>query len=1306
MGLKISFPSISSKLPPDVQQFLQRVREEFHKGGVVTEDDLVSAGIASRTPSGGLASGVVDYSIPPAPTGVTASGTITAIFLQWDNPDDIGWTNFSYAEIWRSEENNLGTAALLGTSGFFTYVDSVDPASIFYYWVRFVSRADISGPFHGTVGVMGTTNDSPERILGILDGSITATELHQTLGQRIELIDGTGTGSVNTRIASEANIRAQAILDEASARTGGDSALQQQINVLSAASSGDLSDLIAAVETEATARAAADSAEATARETLATQLRGSYAGTDVSQVTTGLVYSERNARVDADGALSNSISALSSTVTNNYGTLSAAIQNEATARVSQDGTLASSISTVSATVATKNRTYKQSSAPDRNSGRMSGDLWIDSDDKNKLYRWDGDDWVGVSDTRIATTQANLSTEVTARATADSALAARATTLESAVNNPTTGLATKASLSYVDTAKADAISSSAASIATVQAQLDTGGATALEILDAQTAANTAIAGVAALDTTVGQLSLDIAATDSAISAEESARINAINAEQVARAAAIQSRITEEARLDGLITGEETARIALGEQLVIDYQAYADTVRAALIDNEITDAEQSAIAEAQLRINLAKQSLIDNEILDAQTAANTAIANAETANAALADMSSDSVLSPSEKHDVVLAYNSLIAEQSGIDAQATAYSITTQKTAYDTAVLALTTYLNGLVGWNVIPGDSVAIVGVTFRANFQSVYTSRQALLNSIYAKAKTLADTAIANANTATTNAATAQTTANAAVTSSSANATSISNVQARLDTGDYAAVKVQSSASASAVEGLQAEHTVKLDVDGKVIGFGLMSDGPSGEADPFEIRADRFIVAAPSGYEGDAAVPFVVDTVSGKTVIDGAVIKTASIQTAAIEDAAITNAKIVDLSASKITSGEIVGKDIELNTGGVIRCGQTAFNTGYGFWLGMGIDGYARLSVGSPEGPGLDYDESTGVLNFRGLMELQSGSTIGGISADTLSGWASDQDPTKIDGVNIHADSSIVTGSTTPEAGSKYSVLSGGEIEFYDYYNGGFNLFRSLKKITTGTCVDGQTVNLGYFRNAPQVIITPKSLESYNATYAAQSQKFVLEANNVRQYGTDWYFDAKCQLQLASGAGSGWSTGQYQAYFPSSAWENSTLYSIEIYTGYTSLPANTKSVSMTVEVGESCFVKISNYVVPGGDYGDTMVYVYYTARIVAYVFMQYYISGTTWVDSAPQVVDLTPSTLTYRTLFFSVSTSPDIQAIRARAVYYTSGDWINWGSQTAYYEGSQPLDLTTQTLQITASSYAISASVVSLAGQANYMAIG
>ncbi len=112
-------------------------------------------------------------------------------------------------------------------------------------------------------------------------------------------------------------------------------------------------------------------------------------------------------------------------------------------------------------------------------------------------------------------------------------------------------------------------------------------------------------------------------------------------------------------------------------------------------------------------------------------------ADLANATLADIASDSVLTPGEKPRVIQDYTVITAEQSGIDAQATNYGVTTEKTAYDTALSALTTYLGTLTSpaaWNNLTGNTT-IVGTTFRSKFADVYTTRQALLDAISAAAK-------------------------------------------------------------------------------------------------------------------------------------------------------------------------------------------------------------------------------------------------------------------------------------------------------------------------------------------------------------------------------------------------------------------------------------------------------------------------------------------------------------------------------------------------------------------------------------------
>ncbi|MEI8325524.1 MAG: phage tail protein, partial [Betaproteobacteria bacterium] len=102
-------------------------------------------------------------------------------------------------------------------------------------------------------------------------------------------------------------------------------------------------------------------------------------------------------------------------------------------------------------------------------------------------------------------------------------------------------------------------------------------------------------------------------------------------------------------------------------------------------------------------------------------------------------SDNILSASEKPPIIQDYTVITGEQSGLDAQATSYSITTEKTAYDAAITALTAYLATLTAptlWSNVAGDTT-IVGTTFRSNFAAVYTAKQTLVNKITAVAGTI-----------------------------------------------------------------------------------------------------------------------------------------------------------------------------------------------------------------------------------------------------------------------------------------------------------------------------------------------------------------------------------------------------------------------------------------------------------------------------------------------------------------------------------------------------------------------------------------
>lgn len=131
----------------------------------------------------------------------------------------------------------------------------------------------------------------------------------------------------------------------------------------------------------------------------------------------------------------------------------------------------------------------------------------------------------------------------------------------------------------------------------------------------------------------------------------------------------------------------------------------------------------------------------EAADAQADADAAAVAAANANEAIADIASDDVLTAGEKPRVIQDVAVITAEQAGIDASATNYGITTEKTAYDNAVAALTAYLATLtapVAWNVLTGNTT-IIGATFRSNFQTVYSTRQALLDRIAEEAGERAD---------------------------------------------------------------------------------------------------------------------------------------------------------------------------------------------------------------------------------------------------------------------------------------------------------------------------------------------------------------------------------------------------------------------------------------------------------------------------------------------------------------------------------------------------------------------------------------
>lgn len=184
---RFGLPSIISQIPNDLRQFLDRVREFIDAATrgdsqLVSRSGLIEAGIAVPGPGDILlpAAPPSDTTPPPAPAGLTASGTLTSIYLTWDLP---AYTNHSYTKIWRALTDNFSNAVVIGSraGAVRIFADSVGMGASYYYWIQHVSKADVPGPVVGTgtgqQGVYAYTATDNTAILTLLENALTGTHI-------------------------------------------------------------------------------------------------------------------------------------------------------------------------------------------------------------------------------------------------------------------------------------------------------------------------------------------------------------------------------------------------------------------------------------------------------------------------------------------------------------------------------------------------------------------------------------------------------------------------------------------------------------------------------------------------------------------------------------------------------------------------------------------------------------------------------------------------------------------------------------------------------------------------------------------------------------------------------------------------------------------------------------------------------------------------------------------------------------------------------------------------------------------------
>jgi len=240
---KISaLPALPPNVDPQLKPILHAIKEALevqvgHRGEqldkAVTFRDLSDAGMAKfrfdNTTGGQLLpiTNPGDQSTPPTPRSLAANGTFTNVILSWEG----GFNHplVAATEVFRNTVDDLLTATFIGGTSAHIYVDTVEPGTTHYYWVRFRSPVGVLSAFNATDGTSATTSRKVSDILDDLSDELNQSHLSSVLSTKIDTIAINGTS-----ISTEVSNRIAAINAEILARSTGDGTLQGNINAVSA----------------------------------------------------------------------------------------------------------------------------------------------------------------------------------------------------------------------------------------------------------------------------------------------------------------------------------------------------------------------------------------------------------------------------------------------------------------------------------------------------------------------------------------------------------------------------------------------------------------------------------------------------------------------------------------------------------------------------------------------------------------------------------------------------------------------------------------------------------------------------------------------------------------------------------------------------------------------------------------------------------------------------------------------------------------------------------------------------------------
>lgn len=222
----------------------------------------------------------------------------------------------------------------------------------------------------------------------------------------------------------------------------------------------------------------------------------------------------------------------------------------------------------------------------------------------------------------------------------------------------------------------------------------------------------------------------------------------------------------------------------------------------INTAQTNATNASASDATTKANAAQAAATAAAAADATIKANAAGVAGAAAKAITDDITNDDALAAGEKQSLKPLFDGWVAEQSGIDSQATSFSITTEKTNYDTALSTLVTYINttkAVFSSMTVTTQLGAGGGATMRSYVSDMLNKKQILLTKIASQANALAVTAAAA--DATTKANNAQ---------SGAVSTAATDAQSRATTAYNNAVSAASTALGVVTSNIYQSGTTQI----------------------------------------------------------------------------------------------------------------------------------------------------------------------------------------------------------------------------------------------------------------------------------------------------------------------------------------------------------------------------------------------------------------------------------------------------------------------------------------------------------------